>query len=198
MLHGPWLDGEPLRPDRLGRLTQVDGHAERRAAIDMLHRPLPGATRRPTLAADRGSNSANFVAGLRKMVSRRMSPKKSRHSAIDGQATRHRGFAKSQRQRKKIEEPFGRVETIVGMAQTMHRDLERVRTRFTMTCRPAIWRGCRNCSLPDPGSRCQERLPRHRNPSNRPLRETGTTKIEELLSALLKVLRAGMGRAFPR
>lgn len=35
-------------------LTRADGHAERRAAIDMLHRHSPGSTRRLNLAADRG------------------------------------------------------------------------------------------------------------------------------------------------
>ena len=49
-------------------LTRADGHAERRAAIDMLHRHSPGSTRRLTLAADRGYDSADFVAELRQMV----------------------------------------------------------------------------------------------------------------------------------
>lgn len=35
-------------------LTQADGHAERSAAIDMLHRHSPGSTQRLTLAAARG------------------------------------------------------------------------------------------------------------------------------------------------
>jgi hypothetical protein len=35
-------------------LTQADGHAERRAALDMIHRHSPGSTRRLTLGADKG------------------------------------------------------------------------------------------------------------------------------------------------
>lgn len=35
-----------------GDLTQADGHAERRAALDMVHRHSPGSTRRLTLGAD--------------------------------------------------------------------------------------------------------------------------------------------------
>jgi hypothetical protein len=58
---------------------------------------------------------------------------KSRHSAIDGRTTRHPGYAKSQRRRKKIEEPFGWAKTVGGMAQTMYRGIERVRARFTLT-----------------------------------------------------------------
>jgi hypothetical protein len=39
----------------------------------------------------------------------------------------------SQRCRKKIEESFGWVKTVGGMAQTVHRGLDRVRAQFTMT-----------------------------------------------------------------
>ena len=34
---------------------------------------------------------------------------------------------------KKIEEPFGWAKTVGGMAQTLHRGLDRVRAQFTMT-----------------------------------------------------------------
>lgn len=113
-------------------LTRADGHAERRAATDMLHRHSPGSTRRLTLAADRGYDSADFVAELRQMVVTPHVARKSRHSAIDGRTTRHPGYAKSQRRRKKIEEPFGWVKTVGGMAQTLYRGIERVRARFTL------------------------------------------------------------------
>ena len=85
-------------------LTCADGHAERRGAVDMLHRHLPGSTRRLTLAADRGHDSADFVAEPRQMVVTPHVARKSRHSAIDGRTTRYPGYAKSQRRRKKIEE----------------------------------------------------------------------------------------------
>ncbi|SNT68693.1 hypothetical protein SAMN05444959_101252 [Paracoccus seriniphilus] len=35
-----------------GDLTQADGHAERRAALDMVHRHAPGSTRRLTSGAE--------------------------------------------------------------------------------------------------------------------------------------------------
>lgn len=114
-------------------LTRADGHAERRAAIDMLNRHSPGSTRRLTLAADRGYDSADFVAELRQMVVTPHVAQKSRHSAIDGRTTRHPGYAKSQRRRKRIEEPFGWAKTVGGMTQTMYRGIERVRARFTLT-----------------------------------------------------------------
>ena len=57
-----------------GDLTQADGHAERRAALDMLHRHSPGSTRRLTLGADKGASmrpSSSPICG--KPVSRRIS-----------------------------------------------------------------------------------------------------------------------------
>ena len=114
-------------------LTQADGRAERRAAIDMIDRHSPGSTRRLTLGADKGFDSADFVADLRRMCVTPHVARKARHSAIDGRTTRQAGYAASQKRRKKIEEPFGWAKTVGGMAQTMVRGVERVRARFTLT-----------------------------------------------------------------
>lgn len=48
-----------------GDLTQVDGHADRRAALDMIHRHSPGSTRQLTLGAGKGFDAADFIADLR-------------------------------------------------------------------------------------------------------------------------------------
>ena len=114
-------------------LTQADGRAERRAAIDMIDRHSPGSTRRLTLGADKGFDSADFVAELRRMCVTPHVARKVRHSAIDGRTTRYAGYAASQKRRKKIEEPFGWAKTVGGMAQTMLRGVKRVRARFTLT-----------------------------------------------------------------
>ncbi len=55
------------------------------------------------------------------------------HAAIDGRNTRHEGYALSIRHRKRIAEAFGWAKTIGGMAQTMYRGVERVRSRFIRT-----------------------------------------------------------------
>lgn len=47
-----------------GDLTRADGRAERRAALDMIHRHSPGSTRRLTLGADRGFDAAGFAPSL--------------------------------------------------------------------------------------------------------------------------------------
>jgi hypothetical protein len=114
-------------------LTRADGHAERRAALSMIHRHSPGSTRRLTLGADKGYDSADFVADLRQACVTPHVAQKARHSAIDGRTTRHPGYAASQKRRKKIEEPFGWAKTVGGMAQTVYRGVERVRARFTLT-----------------------------------------------------------------
>lgn len=114
-------------------LTRADGHAERRAALDMIDAHSLGSTRQLTLGADRGYDSADFVRDLRQACVTPHVARKSRHSAIDGRTTRHAGYALSQKHRKRIEEPFGWGKTVGGLAQTVYRSVERVRARFVLT-----------------------------------------------------------------
>ncbi|MDA0352500.1 MAG: IS5 family transposase [Chloroflexi bacterium] len=95
-------------------LTQADGFAERKAALRLLDRCVAG---RATLGADRGYDTQDFVADLRK---RRITPHvarndRRRRSAIDGRTTRHPGYAVSQRRRKRVEEVFGWAKTVGGL-----------------------------------------------------------------------------------
>ena len=116
-----------------GDLTPADGHAERKAAMDMLHRHSPGSTRKLTLGADKAYDAAGFVADLRRACVTPHVAQKARHSAIDGRTTRHQGYALSIKRRKLIEEPFGWAKTVGGMAQTVCHGVERVRSRFILT-----------------------------------------------------------------
>ncbi|MFN3647673.1 MAG: transposase, partial [Gemmobacter sp.] len=130
-----------------GDLTQADGHAERRAALDMIHRHSPGSTRRLTLGTDKGFDAAGFVADLRQAGVTPHVAQKSRHSAIDARTTRHEGYALSIKHRKRIDlrranDPpdrwlilltFGWAKTVGGMAQTVYRGLDKVRSRFILT-----------------------------------------------------------------
>jgi transposase, IS4 family len=116
-----------------GDLTRADGRAERRAALDMIHRHSPGSTRRLTLGADKGYDAAGFVTDLRLACVTPHVARKARHSAIDGRTTRHESHALSQKHRKRIEEAFGWAKTVGGMAQTVYRGIERVRCRFILT-----------------------------------------------------------------
>ncbi|MEX2160379.1 MAG: IS5 family transposase [Anaerolineales bacterium] len=93
-------------------LTEADGYAERRAALEMLGRR--GRRSRATVGADKGYDSREFVAGCRQL---RVTPHLARNtnkrrSAIDGRTTRHPGYQQSQRKRKRVEEIFGWVKTV--------------------------------------------------------------------------------------
>lgn len=116
--------GQGLMENRSGliiaaRLTRVSGHAERLAALDMVGH----VANRPcviTLAADRGYDAADFVKELR---GRNVRPQAAqnisgRRSAIDRRTTRHPGYAKSQRMRKRIDEAFGWIKTVAGLRKT--------------------------------------------------------------------------------
>ena len=129
--------GHGLMENRSGlivdaRLTRVSGHAERLAALDMIE-GLAGRPRAITLGADKGYDAADFVEELRTInvrphVARNTS---GRRSAIDRRTTRHPGYAKSQRIRKRIEEAFGWIKTVAGMHRTKLRGLAKVDWSFT-------------------------------------------------------------------
>ncbi len=67
-----------------GDLTRADGHAERMAALDMIHHHSPGSTRRRTLGADKGYDAGRFVSDLRQACATPQVARKARYSAIDG------------------------------------------------------------------------------------------------------------------
>jgi len=130
--------GHTLMENRNGlivqtEMTQADGHAERRAALAMIHRHSPGSTRRLTVGADRGYDCADFVNDLRQACVTPHVAQKVRHAAVDGRTTRHPGYAISQKRRKKIEYPFGWAKTVGPMAQTMRRGVKRMGAQFTFT-----------------------------------------------------------------
>jgi transposase len=138
--------GHALMENRSGlvvsaHLTPPSGTAEREAAIDMLDRHSSGSTRRLKLAADKGYDAAGFVGTLRQMcvtphIARNDAVTKTgkrRRSAIDARTTRHAGYAASQRVRKRIEEAFGWIKTIGGLAKTKLRGVARNAFKFTFT-----------------------------------------------------------------
>jgi transposase len=109
-------------------LTQADGYAERATAIDMLAR-LPRRRRRRTVGADKGYDTAGFVAECRDLgVTPHVAQNTTnRRSAIDRRTTRHRGHRLSQQIRPRIEEPFGWTKTVAGGRKLRYRGRERNR-----------------------------------------------------------------------
>lgn len=113
--------------------TKATGRAEREAALAMIERHDPGSERQLTLGADKGYDTAEFVAGLGAMnVTPHVAAKVSK-SALDGRTTWHATYAASQKKRKLVEEAFGWAKTIAGIAKVKVRGLARVRHHFTMT-----------------------------------------------------------------
>lgn len=115
-------------------VTHADGYGERTAALAMLD-TVPGKKRK-TLAADKGYDTRDFIAGCRQ---RGVTPHVASHttrwggSAIDGRTTRHPSYAASQVVRKRIEEHFGWGKTIGRIRQTVYRGLKRVDQQFKLT-----------------------------------------------------------------
>lgn len=104
-------------------VTPADGHGERDAALLMIE-ALPGR-HRVTVAADKGYDTRDFVANLRRMAVTphvaQYSSTVHRRSAIDGRTTRHPGYAISQQKRKLVEQGFGWMKTIGGLRKLRHR-----------------------------------------------------------------------------
>jgi len=112
-------------------LTPADGHSERIAALAMIELRADGPIG-VTLGADKGYDASDFVNELRTMNVRPHVAQNAngRRSAIDRRTTRHPGYAKSQRIRKRIEEAFGWMKTIAGQAKTKFRGVARVGWSF--------------------------------------------------------------------
>ena len=115
-------------------LTLATGFAEREAAIEMLSR-LPRMARRRTVAADKGYDTAGFVASARDLgFTPHVAPNTTnRRSAIDGRTTRHPGHRISQRTRPRIEEPFGWMKTIGGGRKLRYKGRDRNSAWFKIT-----------------------------------------------------------------
>lgn len=127
--------GHALMENRNGlvvdsRLTQASGTAEREAALEMVEN-IPG-TKRVTLAADRGYDTAGFVSGLRSLRATPHVARKTRGTAIDQRTTRHAGYQTSLKVRKRVEEIFGWMKTTGILRKARHRGLDRVESRFTL------------------------------------------------------------------
>lgn len=129
--------GHTLMENRNGlivstRVTHATGTAERDAALEMAKEQTVQAM---TLGADKGYDSAEFVAQLRRIgVTPHVAQNnKIRRSAIDGRTTRHEGYETSQRKRKRVEEIFGWSKTVGPIRKVHLRGKELVTDIFRWT-----------------------------------------------------------------
>ncbi len=114
------------------RLSEANGTAERKEALDMIADTAPAGS---TIGGDKNYDTAAFVADCRGLgcvphVARNTA---NRRSAIDRRTTRHPGYAVSQVKRKRIEEPFGWIKTTGGLRKTRHRGRRLVEWFFVLT-----------------------------------------------------------------
>lgn len=114
--------------------SQATGKAERDVAADLLA-GLRGRKKR-TVGADQNYDTAGFVKDCRGMnitphVAR--NDKRPGGSAIDGRTSRHSGYPVSQRNRKRVEEPFGWGKTVGLIRQMKVRGLSKINGVFMMT-----------------------------------------------------------------
>lgn len=109
--------------------TQATGTAEREAALVMVERTVKPAasTRTPTLAADRGYDTAEFIAALEPLGVLAHVAAKTKGSAVPVALKATEGYAVSLRRRKMIEEAFGWVKDIGTLRRLMARGLETIR-----------------------------------------------------------------------
>ena len=111
---------------------QANGTAERDAALVLLEQL--GGLQRVTVGADKGYDTADFVAECRNLnVTPHVAQNQNRRggSAVDARTTRHAGYAVSQHKRKRIEECFGWLKTIALMRKVRHRGIFKVGWVFT-------------------------------------------------------------------
>ena len=132
--------GHSLTENRSGlivdcELTEASGTAEREAGLRLLERQRRRSGRaRMSVGADRGYDTADFVARVRGLGVTPHVARKKRASALDGRTTRHESYAVSQRRRKLVEEPFGWIKTVGGLAKLRHRGKAKAAALYTFAC----------------------------------------------------------------
>jgi transposase len=98
-------------------LTSPSGTAEREAAETMAARSIYVAG--ATLGADRGYDTKEHVRALKQQGIRSHAARKTHcKSAIDGRTAKSKGYALSQKVRKRIEETFAWVKGVGGMRKS--------------------------------------------------------------------------------
>ncbi|GJE19518.1 IS5 family transposase [Methylobacterium marchantiae] len=131
--------GHTLMENRSGlivdtRLTSANGHAERIAALSMIE-PRADRPKAISVGADKAYDAEDFVNELRSMNVRAHVARNTngRRSSIDGRTTRHAGYGRSQKIRKRIEEGFGWIKTVGGLRKTRFVGRDKVGWAFTLT-----------------------------------------------------------------
>ena len=121
-----------LMENRHGMLTDFQvscatGTAERDVVPKLVDQARERGFHPKTMGADKNYDTRDCVGAIRE---RGVTPHvaqntRRRSSAIDCRTTRHPGYARSQRARKRVEEIFGWMKTVGGFRRTRYRGLDR-------------------------------------------------------------------------
>jgi transposase len=116
--------------------TTADGHAERDAALLMLHEQQNRRARRITVGADKAYDAHEFIRTARELnvTVHVQKNEKGRRSNLDGRTTRHPGYARSLSRRWLIEKTFGWLKQTGPLRQVKLRGLAKVDWIFVLSC----------------------------------------------------------------
>jgi transposase len=116
--------------------TIADGHAERDAALLMLHKRQNRRSKRITVGADKAYDTRDFVTASRELnvTVHVQKNEKGRRSNLDGRTTRHAGYARSLSRRWLIEKTFGWLKQTGPLRQVKLRGLAKVDWIFVFSC----------------------------------------------------------------
>jgi transposase len=105
-------------------VAEANGTAECEEALELIQREKARGSRVKTLAADKGYDNKKFVPALKQEgVTPHVAAKK--YTAMDARTLRSKGYAVSQRCRKKVEEIFGWMKTVGGFRKTRYKGVAR-------------------------------------------------------------------------
>ena len=116
--------------------TTADGHAERDAALLMLHEQQKRRSKRITVGADKAYDVREFIATARELnVTVHVAQNNNgRRSNIDRRTTRHTGYAHSLSRRWLVEKTFGWLKQTGPLRQVKLRGLVKVDWIFVFSC----------------------------------------------------------------
>lgn len=131
--------GHVLMENRTGlpvqaRVTLAHPQGEWEAAAEMAA-AVNGGKRRITLGADKAYDEAQLIERLRSL---KVTPHCAKHenhrrtSNLDGRTTRHAGYERSLKTRKRIEHIFGWLKTAASLRRVRHRGRALVEWMFTL------------------------------------------------------------------
>ena len=117
-------------------VTHADGHAERDAALLMLHEKQKDRSGRITVGADKAYDTKDFVTTVRELnvTAHVTKNEKGRRSNLDRRTTRHPGYAISLSRRWLVEKGFGWLKQTGQIRQVKYRGLENVDWIFVFSC----------------------------------------------------------------